>query len=461
LRATGSSLRGQLLRWVVPPVLAVLVVSSVASYFLALKFANDAYDGGLFDQGRSIAEQIRFGPRGEASIDLPPAAREILVGDPYDRIFFRVLDATGRTLDGDAGVPPPKQPPTAEYPLRFYDARIEGQKIRAAAYSVFSPTGDHWATVLFAETLVKRQRLTRDLLFTVVVPQVLLVDIGVALLWFGIRRGLAPLERLAKAVSQRGWGDLSDISDSGSLEEVRPLTQAINDLMNRLSTALTAQQRFIADAAHQLRTPLAGLSAQADRALREQDVETLKNALKQLQSSSKRVTRLVNQLLMLARAEPAGDPARGFRPLDLVAVVQRTCMDWVPEALSREVDLGFSGKVDAVMMEGDEMLLGEMLSNLIDNALRYGARRGGHVTVSITATPRIRLAVEDDGPGIPEAERLRVFERFHRIPGSPPGGVGLGLAIVREIARAHGAEVSVAPAGARGGTVFSVLFGAG
>jgi len=240
--------------------------------------------------------------------------------------------------------------------------------------------------------------------------------------------------------------------------EVRPGVEAFNNLMMRVEAAQSAQQRFLAEAAHQLRTPLAGLSAQLDRALLAQDYEALKPALVHLRGSSRRVTRLVNQLLTIARAEPAGDPKRDFGEFDLAALVQATCREWVPDALAAGIDLGFAGERRRGMILGHEPLVGEMLNNLIDNALRYGARAGQSITVRLTSEPQPEIAVEDEGPGVLAEERGRIFERFHRASGSPAGGAGLGLAIVREIARAHGAEAWVEPGADGRGAAFRVRF---
>ena len=458
LRWQHDSLRGTLLWWLVPPVLSVIIVSSIVCYTLAVKFATQAYDAGLFDSARSLAQQIRFTPDGEAALDLPEAATEILKSDPYDKIFFRVLMDGGRTVMGRPDVPLPDEPLTRARPIRFYDATIAGQPVRVGAYAVFRNGTQRVATVLFAETLVKRKRLSRAVLLTMLLPLVTLAIVVATLVGLGIRHALSPLQRLATALSKRGWNNLSGVGHTGVPEEVRPLTDALDGLMHRLGAALTAQQRFIAEAAHQLRTPMAGLTSQTERALLANDINTIKPALAQLLLSARRVTRLVNQLLTLARAEPGSGADHEFLPLDLSALVQQTCMEWVPEALQKNVDLGFAGESSPVLIDGDELLLAEMLNNLIDNALRYGAHPHGTVTVRLTATPRVELSVEDDGPGIPEAARARLFERFHRLPGSAPGGCGLGLAIVREIARAHGGEVSVATPESGQGTLFRVVF---
>jgi two-component system sensor histidine kinase TctE len=209
-----------------------------------------------------------------------------------------------------------------------------------------------------------------------------------------------------------------------------------------------------------LRTPLAGLTTQVERALHASDIDAIKPALAQVQSSSRRVTRLVNQLLMLAKAEPGSDPQRDLVPLDLSRLVQQTCRDWVPEALAQGVDLGFVADSGEFVVAGHEVLLTEMLNNLIDNALRYAAHPGGSITVRLRCAPLPELSVEDDGPGIPESERTRIFERFHRLPGSAAGGCGLGLAIVREIALLHGAKMVVESGTAGSGSIFRMSFSA-
>ncbi len=455
----GRTLRGQLLWWLVPPVVGIILISSFVSYTLALKFATEAYDTGLFDSARSLAQQIHFPPSGGTELNLPRAATEILVSDPYDHIFYRVVAAGSTTVAGRSDVPLPPASLSRAEPVRFYDAHVAGEPVRIGAYAVFKDNEAPAATVLFAETLVKRNRLSRNLLFTMLLPLVSLALVVVAGVSLAIRHALTPLQQLATDLSSRGWNNLSGVGSHGVPDEVRPLTDALDGLMHRLGAALTAQQRFISEAAHQLRTPMAGLTSQTERALLANDIATIKPALDQLLVSARRVTRLVNQLLTLARAEPGSGADRTFVSVDVSALIQQTCMEWVPEALQKNVDLGYSGPSTPVLLRGDELLLTEMLNNLIDNALRYGAAAGGTVTVRLATEGGIEVSVEDDGAGIPETERSRVFERFHRIPGSAPGGCGLGLAIVQEIARAHGAEVAVdTPEGGRG-TAMRVKFG--
>ncbi|HEX2831094.1 MAG TPA: sensor histidine kinase N-terminal domain-containing protein [Burkholderiales bacterium] len=452
--ARGPTLRRQLLWALIPPMLLVVAAAGALSYTVAWRSATEAYDSALFDSARSLAQQIHLSAAAP-SLDLPKAARDILLADPYDRVFFTVLDGNDAAIAGNAAVPAPPAAPSKDAPVQFYDAQIARDHVRVATYAIFTGAGRPAATVRYAETLIKRRRLSERLIWTVVLPLVFAVVIVTSIVGYGVRKGLAPLGDLALALGRRGWGDLRPVTQARTPDEVKPLVDALNDLIERLSASQEAQQRFIAEAAHQLRTPLAALAAQTERALLAADVESITPALTQLQSSARRVIRLVNQLLTLARAEPGNDPRHVIAPLDLSQLVQNVCREWVPEALQRSVDLGFVGEAGRCEVVGHEALLTEMLNNLIDNALRYGARAGGAITVRLHCGDATEISVEDDGPGIAPAERADIFERFHRLPGSPPGGSGLGLAIVREIARLHHGNVSVEER-LGGGAVFRV-----
>ena len=451
-------LRTQLLWRLLPSVMVVILVASFFAYRLSLDMATDAYDAALFDSARSLAQQIQIGGGSRPSLALPRVAEEILLFDPQDRIYYRVAAADGSTIAGDERLPMPPVRLTGAVPVSFYDTHVGAEKVRASAYALFAGGEQPAGTVIFAETLIKRRHLLERILVTLVLPLLIITALAAVLVWYGVRSGLAPLNDLASTLARRNTSDLRPVPTDRVPGEVRPAVEAFNNLMTRVETAQSAQQRFLSEAAHQLRTPLAGLSAQLDRALRAQDYDSIKPALDQLRGASRRVTRLVNQLLTIARAEPGADPAREFAEFDLAALVQATCREWVPDALAGGVDLGFAGDPGPVWLLGHEPLVGEMLNNLIDNALRYGARSGQSVTVRLTSDPQPEIAVEDEGPGVPPEERSRIFERFHRVSGTAAGGAGLGLAIVREIARSHGAEAWVEPGADGRGAVFRVRF---
>jgi len=276
--------------------------------------------------------------------------------------------------------------------------------------------------------------------------------------WYGGGRGLAPLSDLRRDIEQRAPRDLSPLSESPVPSEVQPLIHAMNGFLERLSASISAQQRFIADAAHQLRTPVAGLKTQTELALRQTQAIEARATLDQLHAATDKLTRLINQLLSLARAEPdarrAGEPGQ----INLSELARELTTEWVPRALAQGIDLGFDGPSDGAFIDGDAFLLREMLTNLLDNAVRY-THSGGHVTVRVAIEREaIVLGVEDNGPGIPESERERVFERFYRVLGTGVEGCGLGLSIVREIALRHRADITL-DAGADGkGTRVRVRF---
>jgi two-component system sensor histidine kinase TctE len=232
----------------------------------------------------------------------------------------------------------------------------------------------------------------------------------------------------------------------------------MNDLLARLGIAISAQQRFIADAAHQLRTPIAGLKTQTELALRESHPDKVHETLRQLQTATEQSARLINQLLSLARAEPGAKLEHAVGRLDLARLARDATTEWVPRALARGIDLGYDGAEDAAWIDGEPFLVRDMLGNLLDNAIRY-TQRGGQVTVRVLRDAgRVALSVEDNGPGIPEQDRERVFERFYRVLGTGTEGCGLGLAIVREIAASHKAEVTLATGAGGRGTLVRVAF---
>jgi two-component system sensor histidine kinase TctE len=270
------------------------------------------------------------------------------------------------------------------------------------------------------------------------------------IVWAGVRAGLAPLSRMRALVEDRAPNDLAPIELEAAPQEVRALAKAINSLLATVQESVSAQKRFISDAAHQLRTPLAGLKSQTDLALAETSDPALRARLQRVNESASRSAHLVNQLLALARAEP-GSAAEGRARCDLRKLAADLCAEMVPRALAAGVDLGFDAGDDARPMPvlGHAFLLREALTNLVDNALRY-AGRGSVVTVRVRADGGQALAeVEDNGPGLAEADRERVFERFVRAT-HEGNGCGLGLAIVKEIVGRHGGTVVLGAVHPRG-----------
>lgn len=444
-----SSIRLALLRSLALPILAVLAAGAWIAYRVAVDVANGAYDQSLQNSALAIANRVRV-VRGQAQLALPVEAEQMLRTDEYDRVYFRVRDAKGRLVAGDDGLPVPE---SAEAPNTFtlFHAEYEGRRIRGVRLNVGSGANRFYVTV--AETTRKREIAVRRLLLALVLPSALIVLAAAALIWFGISRGLVPLRRLERELERRGGDDLSPVEESGVPQEVRLLVRALNGLLGRLRDAGAAQRTFLEDAAHQLRTPLANLRIQLELLARDPESEA---AARQLQESVARTIRLANQLLALARAESGRPLAPDFRPVNLGTVIDELVDEWVRTADRKSIDLGFD-RADAWTL-GDPFMLRELAANLIDNALAY-TQAGGHVTVRSGARAgTVFLEVEDNGPGIPPAERARVLERFHRVPGSAGSGSGLGLAIANDIVRAHSGALVIGEPAARVGTVVRAEF---
>ena len=421
----------------------LLVAGAVGAYFLSLEPASDAYDQALVDVGIALGERIRSAGE-KVSFDLPGAAEQVLRTDKYDTIYYHVRNSDGTALAGDPGLPPVPASQEPEDGVIAYDGVYRDQKIRVVALLV--PCGGRTCTVQVAETTNKRNKLARNIVLSSLVPQLLIAFATLAIVWFGVKRGLAPLEILSAEIRSRSARDLRPIDPANAPEEARPLVGALNQVFGQVAESSGNQQRFLANAAHQLRTPLAGLQAHTELALAQDVPEAHRAQLEQVHRATIRTARLANQLLALARAEPGGTRVDA-KDVNLRAVVEDAADEWVHRALGKEIDLGF--ELADVNVSGDALLLREALANLVHNAIEYTSQ-GGRVTVTTgLRNARAFLDVEDDGPGIPPAEREQVLERFYRVAGTGGTGSGLGLSIVREIALAHGAEISI-QAGAHG-----------
>ena len=447
-----SSLRERLTYWLLGPLLLLVAAGTFVSYRIALNAANKAYDAALLDPVLAIASHLRH-KDDEIELDLPSIAIEALRIDTEDRVYYAVLGARGeRLIAGTARLPaPPELLRPGEH--AFFDAKLEGERVRVAARAV---TVDNAGTAIVevAETLIKRDKLVLELLVASAVPQVLIAFAAVALLWLGIGQGLRPLDRLRGEIAARSPRDLRPVPEQDKPEEVRSLVGALNQLLSRLNAAIASQQRFIANAAHQLRTPLAGLKTHAELARREPSTTELRSLLDMIAGETQRTSHLVNQLLTLARAEPG--ETSGGQPVNLHEIAGRDVRDWVQRALGKNIDLGF--ELEDAWTLGEPLLLRELAANLLDNALAY-TQAGGRVTLRTgVRSGEAVLEVEDNGPGIPEAEREKVFERFYRVAATGGEGCGLGLSIVSEIAGRHNARVELAqPSGAQG-TMIRVVF---
>jgi two-component system, OmpR family, sensor histidine kinase TctE len=452
------SLFGEILDWMLAPLLLLWPMSVVLTWLVAQGIANKPFDRELGDMVTVLARQVTVqATRGKppvASFTLPPGAAEILHTDPDDTLYYQVLGLRGEFISGDRTLRVPSdedRAPPGE--IRFRDDMMQADPVRVAYLWVDMPLppGQDAPLIQVAETMGKRSRLATEIIKGVIVPQFVILPIAVLLVWLALARGISPLNELQQRIRKRDSNDLSPIDERDAPEEVSPLVRAINDLLARLDQSIRSQKHFIADAAHQLKTPLAGLRTQAELAQRELDAEVpntvqVRRSLQQIARSSQRAAHMVNQLLAMARAE-SKEHHIGTQRVPLSRLARETVQDFVPRAMEKRIDLGYegheSGQGPQLSVSGHVVLLRELIRNLVDNALLY-TPVGGTVTVRVMNDPFgqvVVLQVEDSGPGIPAAERDHVFQPFYRSLDTGVDGSGLGLAIVREIAQQHGVEV--------------------
>jgi two-component system sensor histidine kinase TctE len=449
------SLFGELIDWLLAPLLLLWPLSVALTWLVAQGIANRPFDRDLAQHLRTVARQVAIDPSaGAVKLSLRADAPDLLRSDDEDDLYVQVLGLRGELVDGDAELPlPPEDLPAIAGEVRFRDDGTHSDAVRVAYMLIGAPgASGPLPLVQVAETLRKRSRHATEIIKGVIVPQFVILPIAVLLVWLALERGIAPLAELAQRIRSRESHDLSPIDEREAPEEVAPLVAAINDLLARLDRSIATQRRFLADAAHQLKTPLAGLRTQAELAQRELDTgidgtQQARRSLQLIARSSQRAAHMVNQLLAMARAE--GDVTTSMQQeVNLATLAIDTVRDFVPRAMDKHIDLGYDGPSAAQpghRVVGNPLLARELIRNLVDNALAY-TPAGGTVTVRLLDDPFGQvtvLQVEDSGPGIPAADREHIFEPFWRALGTNVDGSGLGLAIVREIAQRHGAEIVV------------------
>jgi two-component system sensor histidine kinase TctE len=452
------SLFGEILDWMLTPLLLLWPISLALTWLVAQGLANKPFDRALVYNAQALAQQVRMGPNQQVQFSLPQPASELLRADETDLVYYQVLGGQGEHLSGDRDMPLPKpnQVKGSSYQVHIRDDEMRGLEVRVAyTWIRLDAEGKQPALVQVAETREKRSVLAAEIIKGVMLPQFALLPLAVLLVWLALVRGIKPLKQLEERIRERKPDDLSPLDDKAVPMEVAPLVVSVNDLLERLKDSIFTQKRFLADAAHQLKTPLAGLRMQADLAQRSgSSEEDLKKSLQQIGRASVQATHTVNQLLSLARAEGGGTNLP-LQSCDMVTLSSDVLQDCLPRAMEKGLDLGYEGVpagTPGAQLQGNPTLLKEMVRNLVENAMNYTPstpERQGVITVRVLVDPYSKalvMQVEDNGPGIPPAERELVFQPFYRALGTNVDGSGLGLPIVREIARQHGAEISVAAA---------------
>ncbi|AOJ61082.1 histidine kinase [Burkholderia ubonensis] len=465
-----TSLRRSLLRRLAAPLSMLALMSGLIAYWLAWQYTQHVIDRSLADLATAISKQIQIaGP--DAPFTVPPLA-QAMFSDPAEALIYRISDGE-QELAGD-----PKLPLRGTHVRRMhyayvFEAEYDNRAVRVAQVRVEEVDGGKPMVVEVAQPVRHRYRIAAEFLVAIMMPLLLLLLAGWGIVWRVVNQQLGPLTHLADSLNRQTHTSLEPVDETDVPLEIRPLTSAMNALLGRLKTALDAQRKFIADAAHQLRTPLTAVKLHAEQAAIARDPQQTFTAVRELRAAADRAVRLSNQLLSLARAEP-GEQAARFVDVDLAAMAFETGAEWVPRALAAHVDLGFQRSDEprdddqTLLVRGNPVLLREVIANLLDNALKYvplARPHGARITVNVgramleAGVPAAEIVVEDNGPGVPANQQADLFKRFFRGDAQSGNGVetgaGLGLAIVHDIIAMHGGSVSYADA-PEGGSRFVV-----
>lgn len=450
-----ASLRRKLLSWLIPLLLLLILVDSTILFKLAIDKLEKELDADLFTSAKDVSQFLSSFGSAPKDIRLLENASHVFLKDEVDNILYSISNSQGQLLSGSRALQNAKQidlddsdddkPNPAHY---YYDTTITNEDFRVvhAVFNISNSQGTQAITIQIAGTQKWRETLTNTILVGIVVPQLLLALLSFFIIWFGVKKGLAPLDTLHDALLKRSEQDLSPIELPNIPQEVSLVANAVNQLMHKLQNLIAAQNRFVADAAHQLRTPLAGAQAQLELAEQEAEPSALKALLPRAHQSLDKLLHTINQLLVLARSQPEAVGAVNMSKLDLNSLTKEIALEIAPAALKKQIDLGFEPSLVPAIIVGNVDRLKDLLNNLLDNAIRY-TEVGGMVTVALDVSETlVSLMVEDNGPGVSDSEKDNIFDRFHRVLESKQHeqtGSGLGLAIVKEIANLHGATINV------------------
>ena len=452
----ATSLRRSLLRRLAAPLSLLALMSGLIAYWLAWQYTQHVVDRSLAELATAISKQIQIaGPNARSTVR--PLA-QAMFSDPSDQLIYRISDGE-HEIAGERELPLFGTRAREQRAAYVFDAQFQNRHVRVAQVRVPQAAGQP-IIVEVAQPLRHRYRIAAEFLVAIMMPLLLLLFAGWGIVWRVVNQQLNPLMSLADSLNRQTHMSLEPVDETYVPMEIKPLTSAMNALLERLKTALDAQRKFIADAAHQLRTPLTAVKLHAEQAANARDSNQTLAAVRELRAAADRAVRLSNQLLSLARAEPGAQTAR-FAQLDIAALAFETGAEWVPRALAAHVDLGFQ-RLDGpsndkpLLVRGSPVLLREVIANLLDNALKYlPAARPDGVKVTVTVSESIdengarfaEIAVEDNGAGVPASLQADLFKRFFRgdrgdtADPSVEAGAGLGLAIVHDIMDLHGGSV--------------------
>jgi two-component system, OmpR family, sensor histidine kinase TctE len=445
-----SSISRRLIFWLTIPLMLMALCGSLVHYFNNIAPGVISSDKRLREAANSLMTHVLV-KDGTVSLDSGSDRKPDLPAP--DSIKFALRDTQGRLLAGDAQLPIVPMSDQSSQILSM--SQVDQRSLRTLTTRFDTRAGVVFITV--ADVRPPGEPAGRYGLMSTLLWDFVQLDLTLVLVWVGIQLGLRPVRKLRDEIAQRSPLDLRPIVDSTVPREIAPVVVTLNRLFATLRTAAQSQQQFIANTAHQLRTPITGMQAQLDLLAAEPEAQPIKDRLRTLQESIRQLSRAANQLLTLARADPAANIAIKNQSVDLGTLVAEVVAKFFDRALQLDIDLGVDIQGDAAVV-ADPSLLDDLLGNLVDNALKY-TPSGGSVTAAVGMRHgKAFLSVEDTGPGIPETERQRVRQRFYRMPNSTGHGSGLGLAIVDEIAHLYSASVIIGSGAGGRGTQVSVQF---
>ena len=444
----------------------IIILDSTFLFYQGDTLRRETFDRDLAETAKSLG--LIFKKSSEKKLhDIDEYSISLLLNEPHDKMFYSIRDDQGHFLFGNPDVIYQKADdldPADPDDFNVYFGKIKNESVRIVSipveHSINKVKKQFFIQV--AETRNQRTEIQRQIIFWIVIPQLILLISALILVRFAVKRGLSPILYLNEKIIARSYKDLKPIDIQNVPLEVDRLVGSLNNLMGELDNAIKSENRFVNDAAHQLRTPLAGILAQIQLAQESKDVEEIKRRLEQISQSSKRLIHIINQLLSLSKTQPEAMHASQFVELDLVVLVKKTMEDLFSLADLKKIDLGFDGSNEAAFIMGDEQKLYDLIHNLIENGIKYTPNLG-KVNVSIKSKDnKICLIVEDTGKGIPKEDQPNVFKRFYRgdnvTQSGEDAGAGIGLAIVKEIANMHGATIEIDSRNEKPGTRFYIFF---
>lgn len=440
----------------------IILIDSSFLFYQGDKLRQETFDRDLADTAKSLAVIFKKSSQQEVR-DIDQNSIALLLTEPHDEMFYSIRDSKGQFIFGNPKVNYQEADPediTDRDFLNVYFDEVDSKSVRVVSIPVTHTFKNNTATyfIQVAETRNQRLNIQRQIIFWIVIPQLILLISAMVLVRFAVTKGLSPILFLNEKIAALSYKNLTPIDLKGIPKEVNRLVDSLNRLMIELNQAIASQNRFISDAAHQLRTPLAGILAQIELALDTKDTNEIQKRLQNINESSKRLIHIINQLLTLSKSQSDALHRTEMKPLNLVAFTKKVTSVMLSAADIKHIDLGYEGSDETINIMADEVRLYDLIHNLIDNAIKYTGDHG-KITVAVDLKDnKARLTVEDNGIGIPKEDQGMIYERFYRGDNVNTAGVGLGLAIVKDIVDLHHASVEIDSRQDKTGTRFYIYF---